>query len=199
MSCSAPASPSKTTFTIEGFCHFEKAVIRSGVRIGPFARLRPGADIGQARISAISLRSRRRYRGGRQDQSSQLYRRCACWRQDQYRCGHDHLQLRRVRQTLHRYRRGRLHRLGCGNCRACKDRRWRLCRRGFGDRQRCSARLACTHACRAYREAGLGGALPCPQGGGKAEVKGVDIMCGIVGILGKGDVAPSHSRGFEAT
>lgn len=31
---------------IEGFCHFEKAIIRRGVRIGPFARLRPGADIG---------------------------------------------------------------------------------------------------------------------------------------------------------
>ena len=33
---------------IEGFCHFEKSVIRRGVRIGPFARLRPGADIGAA-------------------------------------------------------------------------------------------------------------------------------------------------------
>jgi bifunctional UDP-N-acetylglucosamine pyrophosphorylase/glucosamine-1-phosphate N-acetyltransferase len=32
--------------SIEGFCHFEKSVIRRGVRIGPFARLRPGADIG---------------------------------------------------------------------------------------------------------------------------------------------------------
>ena len=31
---------------IAAFCHFEKAVIRRGVRIGPFARLRPGADIG---------------------------------------------------------------------------------------------------------------------------------------------------------
>jgi bifunctional UDP-N-acetylglucosamine pyrophosphorylase/glucosamine-1-phosphate N-acetyltransferase len=32
---------------IKAFCHFEQAVIGDGVEIGPFARLRPGADIGE--------------------------------------------------------------------------------------------------------------------------------------------------------
>ena len=33
--------------TIRAFSHFEGAVIRAGATIGPFARLRPGADIGE--------------------------------------------------------------------------------------------------------------------------------------------------------
>lgn len=32
---------------IKGFCHFEGAHIRSGAKVGPFARLRPGADVGE--------------------------------------------------------------------------------------------------------------------------------------------------------
>lgn len=32
---------------IKGFCHFEGTHIRSGAKVGPFARLRPGADIGR--------------------------------------------------------------------------------------------------------------------------------------------------------
>lgn len=32
---------------IKGFCHFERTHIRSGAKVGPFARLRPGADIGE--------------------------------------------------------------------------------------------------------------------------------------------------------
>ncbi len=32
---------------IKGFCHFEGAHIRSGAKVGPFARLRPEADIGE--------------------------------------------------------------------------------------------------------------------------------------------------------
>lgn len=31
---------------IKGFCHFEGTHIRSGAKVGPFARLRPGADVG---------------------------------------------------------------------------------------------------------------------------------------------------------
>jgi bifunctional UDP-N-acetylglucosamine pyrophosphorylase/glucosamine-1-phosphate N-acetyltransferase len=33
--------------TIHAYCHFEGAHIRAGARVGPFARLRPGADIGK--------------------------------------------------------------------------------------------------------------------------------------------------------
>jgi bifunctional UDP-N-acetylglucosamine pyrophosphorylase/glucosamine-1-phosphate N-acetyltransferase len=32
--------------TIHANCHFLQAIVRSGARVGPFARLRPGADIG---------------------------------------------------------------------------------------------------------------------------------------------------------
>jgi bifunctional UDP-N-acetylglucosamine pyrophosphorylase/glucosamine-1-phosphate N-acetyltransferase len=32
--------------TIRSFCHFENAVIRRGAIVGPYSRLRPGADIG---------------------------------------------------------------------------------------------------------------------------------------------------------
>ncbi|MEZ5787826.1 MAG: bifunctional UDP-N-acetylglucosamine diphosphorylase/glucosamine-1-phosphate N-acetyltransferase GlmU [Xanthobacteraceae bacterium] len=32
--------------TIRSFCHFEQAVIRRGAIVGPYSRLRPGADIG---------------------------------------------------------------------------------------------------------------------------------------------------------
>lgn len=37
--------------TIKAFCHFEGAVVQNGATIGPFARLRPGAEIGiKARV-----------------------------------------------------------------------------------------------------------------------------------------------------
>jgi bifunctional UDP-N-acetylglucosamine pyrophosphorylase/glucosamine-1-phosphate N-acetyltransferase len=32
--------------TIRSFCHFEQAIIRRGAIVGPYSRLRPGADIG---------------------------------------------------------------------------------------------------------------------------------------------------------
>lgn len=32
---------------IKANCHFERAIIRRGARVGPFARLRPGADLGE--------------------------------------------------------------------------------------------------------------------------------------------------------
>ena len=44
--------------TIRGFCHFVEAHIGPKAEVGPFARLRPGADLGQAPRSAISSRSR---------------------------------------------------------------------------------------------------------------------------------------------
>ena len=69
---------------------------------------------------------------GRQGQSPHLSRRCAGRRRRQYRRGHDHLQLRRLRQASHRHRRGRLHRLELVAGRAGQDRRWRLYRRGLG-------------------------------------------------------------------
>jgi bifunctional UDP-N-acetylglucosamine pyrophosphorylase/glucosamine-1-phosphate N-acetyltransferase len=33
--------------TIHAFCHLEGAIIASGAQIGPFARLRPGAEMGE--------------------------------------------------------------------------------------------------------------------------------------------------------
>jgi bifunctional UDP-N-acetylglucosamine pyrophosphorylase/glucosamine-1-phosphate N-acetyltransferase len=37
----------ETDALIRAFSHLEKAVVRSGAEVGPYARLRPGADIGE--------------------------------------------------------------------------------------------------------------------------------------------------------
>ena len=46
MSCSVPASRSRTARSIRAFSHLEGAHVGKGARVGPFARLRPGADLG---------------------------------------------------------------------------------------------------------------------------------------------------------
>ena len=43
---------------IHSFCHLERAIVAAGAEIGPFARLRPGSDIGEGPSSAISSRPR---------------------------------------------------------------------------------------------------------------------------------------------
>ena len=46
MSCSVPASRSRTARLIRAFSHLEGAHVGKGARVGPFARLRPGAELG---------------------------------------------------------------------------------------------------------------------------------------------------------
>ena len=45
MSCSAAASGSRTASSIHAFSHLEGARVATGASIGPYARLRPGAEI----------------------------------------------------------------------------------------------------------------------------------------------------------
>lgn len=43
----APGVTVETGAVIRAFCHLESAVVREGALVGPYARLRPGADIGE--------------------------------------------------------------------------------------------------------------------------------------------------------
>ncbi|MEL6687574.1 MAG: bifunctional UDP-N-acetylglucosamine diphosphorylase/glucosamine-1-phosphate N-acetyltransferase GlmU [Pseudomonadota bacterium] len=42
-----PGVTVKSGATIQPFCHVEGAIIREGASVGPFARIRPGADLGE--------------------------------------------------------------------------------------------------------------------------------------------------------
>ena len=98
--------------TIHAFSHIEGAIIGAKASIGPFARIRPGTELGREEPrSAISSSSRRPSRRRGQGQSFVLRRRCRGRRRRQHRRRHHHLQLRRVRQISDGDRRGRLHRL----------------------------------------------------------------------------------------
>ena len=129
--------------TIRAFSHLEGAHVGKGARVGPFARLRPGADLGpDVHIGNFVEVKQAQDRGRRQGQPSSLYRRRAGRRGRQYRRRHHHLQLRRRRQTPHRYRQGRVHRLEFGAGGAGQDRRRRLCRLRLGDDQGRAGRRA---------------------------------------------------------
>ena len=84
----------------------------SGAIIGPFARIRPGSEVGRGR----PYRQLRRAQGDphgprRQGQPSRLSRRFRHRRGEQHRRRHDLRELRRLRQASHRDRRRGLHRL----------------------------------------------------------------------------------------
>jgi bifunctional UDP-N-acetylglucosamine pyrophosphorylase/glucosamine-1-phosphate N-acetyltransferase len=76
----------KTGAQIKAFSHLESCVVHEQAIIGPYARLRPGAEIGKF------LRGQERHAGdGCKGESSHLYRRCRDRREDQYRRRHHHL------------------------------------------------------------------------------------------------------------
>jgi bifunctional N-acetylglucosamine-1-phosphate-uridyltransferase/glucosamine-1-phosphate-acetyltransferase GlmU-like protein len=80
--------------TIHAFCHIAGASIASGCSVGPFARLRPGAVMGEgAKVGNFVEMKQATLGEGRQDQSSELRRRRQRRRRGQHRRGHDHLQL----------------------------------------------------------------------------------------------------------
>ena len=75
----------------------------TGARVGPFARLRPGADLGAARARRQLRRGQELDAGrGRQGQSPVLHRRRRRRRRRQHRGRHNLLQLRRLQQASHR-------------------------------------------------------------------------------------------------
>ena len=86
--------------TIRSFSHLHGAHVGKDAIVGPYARLRPGAKLGEK----VAHRQFRRGQGGddrgrRQGQSPDLYRRRARRRGRQHRRRHDHLQLRRRRPS----------------------------------------------------------------------------------------------------
>ena len=146
---------------IHAFSHLEGAQVAGGASIGPYARLRPGADIAaKAKVGNFVEIKAVDDRGRRQGQSPELHRRRAGRRRHQHRRGNDHLQLRRLRQIQDRHRRGRLHRLQFGAGRAGQDRRRRLCRLRLGGHQGRRSRRARRRARPADGQARLGEGVP---------------------------------------
>ena len=97
--------------TVEPYCVLDGAHVRVGARVGPFARLRLGADVGEGakdrqlrRDQELAARSRRQSRSPGVPGRRRGRRGC------QHRRRHDHLQLRRGIQTSHRDRSRSLHR-----------------------------------------------------------------------------------------
>jgi bifunctional UDP-N-acetylglucosamine pyrophosphorylase/glucosamine-1-phosphate N-acetyltransferase len=97
--------------TIKPFCHLEDAVVGEKSQIGPYARLRPGTELGEdvhignfvevknSKVAAHSKANHLAYVG---DADGRLAR--------EHRRRHHHLQLRWRQQVPHRDRRRRLHR-----------------------------------------------------------------------------------------
>ena len=97
---------------IHAFSHLEGARVASGASVGPFARLRPGADLAaKAKVGNFVEVKAAQHRGRRQGQPPDLHRRRQGRRGRQHRRRDDHLQLRRLLQVQDRHRRRRLHRL----------------------------------------------------------------------------------------
>jgi bifunctional UDP-N-acetylglucosamine pyrophosphorylase / glucosamine-1-phosphate N-acetyltransferase len=76
-----PGVTVETGATILAFSHLEGCHVSAGARIGPFARLRPGAEIGRRRPCRQLRRDQERpHRPGRQGQPPHLHRRRPCRR-----------------------------------------------------------------------------------------------------------------------
>ena len=79
------------------------SAVADGARIGPFAHLRPGSDIGEDAHVGNFVETKKASSGKRrQGQSPDLSRRCRSGGRFEYRRGRDHLQLRRGAQAHRR-------------------------------------------------------------------------------------------------
>jgi bifunctional UDP-N-acetylglucosamine pyrophosphorylase/glucosamine-1-phosphate N-acetyltransferase len=109
-------------------CDLDGVVTHGPCTIGPFARLRPGAELapGVHVGNFVEIKKAKLGDGSKAN----------------HRCRHDHLQLRRREQAPHADRRRCLHRLQQRAGRARQRRRPRHHRRRFGDHQGCPARRA---------------------------------------------------------
>ena len=82
-----------------------EAVVASGCAIGPFAQLRPGAELGEScRVGELRGDQKEQPGGRLQGESPQLHRRCRAGRGCECGRRHDHRQLRRREQAPHRNR-----------------------------------------------------------------------------------------------
>ena len=98
--------------TIHAFSHIEGAMIGAKASIGPFARIRPGTRLAdRTKVgNFVELKKAEVGEGAKVNHLSYVGDASVGARR-QHRRGHDHLQLRRVRQVSDGDRRGRLHRL----------------------------------------------------------------------------------------
>ena len=89
---------------IHALSHLEGARIAPGASVGPFARLRPGADIAaNAKVGNFVEIKAGGHRTGRQGQPFELHRRRARRRGREHRRRNHHLQLRRLFQAQDRH------------------------------------------------------------------------------------------------
>lgn len=138
---------------IRAFSHLEGAVVRSGAIVGPYARLRPGADIGEdAHIgNFVEVKKVKVGRGAKANHLSYLgdgtigAKANIGW--------DDFLQLRRLRQVRDPRRRGGLRRLELLPRRPGDHRGGGLYRLRLGDHEGRAARRAGSRARRPDREA----------------------------------------------
>ena len=105
--------------TIRSFSHLTGAHVGKGAIVGPFARLRPGAKLGEdVHIGNFVEVKESVDRSRCESQSLKLHRRRHGRCRLQHRRRHHHLQLRRRRQASHRNRQERLYRFQFGPGRA---------------------------------------------------------------------------------
>ena len=125
MSSSGRASRSATMSPFSASRISKARRSRHGARIGPFARLRPGAEIGaDAHIGNFVEIKKAKIGAGRQGQSSRLYRRCERGRETNIGAGTITCNYDGFEKHLHRDRRRCLRRLEHGAGGAGQDRRW---------------------------------------------------------------------------
>ncbi len=152
-----PGATVESGATIRAFSHLEGCHVSEGCVVGPFARLRPGAELDRdVRVGNFVEVKAATVARGREAQPPFLYRRCGDRGARECGRGHHHLQLRRRLQVSHGCRRGCLHRIEHGAGRAGAD-------RGRGD-DRVGQRR---DDGRARRRAGAGPGAAGQQGGAR--------------------------------
>lgn len=106
--------------TIRAFSHLEGCHVSRSAIVGPYARLRPGAELAEdVRIGNFVEVKNATLAARGKGQSSVLYRRRIGGRGQQYWCRHHHLQLRWCHETPDRDRRACIHRIQYDACGAC--------------------------------------------------------------------------------
>ena len=129
--------------TIRSFSHLHGAYVGRNAIVGPYARLRPGAKLGEkVHIGNFVEVKEATIEDGAKANHLTYIGDATGRRGRQHRRRHHHLQLRRLGQAPHRDRQGRLHRLELVAGRSGEDRRRRLYRLRIGHHQGRAVRLA---------------------------------------------------------
>ena len=193
---------------VDAFTHIEGGTTGAHVVLGPYARLRPGAMLGDdVHVGNFVEVKNAVFGHGIEGESPFLCRRLGCRRAREHRRGHDHVQLRRREQASHRDRRRRVRRLRyaarrAGTRRARRDdrgghdgmegrrrRRTGAEREDAGEQERLRAagqeESLRTHSVEARHAPAI-----------KLE-KGWKTMCGIVGAVAQRNIVPVLVEGLR--